>query len=57
MINHIIRKIIIRNLRLGGIIIAMATGGVVALIEHNRFDTYLSNLALNELNKFSNPSQ
>ena len=54
MINNDIRKIIIRNLSVGGIIIALATGGVVSLIEHNRFDEYLSNLALNESNKFSN---
>ncbi len=54
MINHAIKKIIIRNLSLGGIIIALATGIVVSLIEHNRFDEYLSNLAINESNKFSN---
>lgn len=54
MINHTIRKLILRNLSLGGIIIALVTGVVVAIIEHERFDEYLSNLALNESNKLSN---
>ena len=48
-----IRKIIIRNLSLGGIIIALVTGIVVYFLQHSRFDEYLSNLAFKESNKFS----
>ena len=51
--NNNIRIIIVRNLSLGGIIIALVTGMVVYLLQHYRFDEYLSNLALKESNKFS----
>jgi len=52
MINTNINKLIFRNLILGGIIISILTGILVYLIENNRIDNYVADLAFEGSTKY-----
>jgi len=53
MLNKNINKIIFRNLVLGGAVISLITGLVIYILEHDRIDDYVANLALEDSIKYS----